>query len=325
MSTVGLVTGVMSMKRTKYPIHPDFKKWENMNPPLNRTIVLVIQRIMGLLFMWEKSTAELTVERKIISVGNGDTIRALWYCPKNVGEEAPCLVYYHGGGFVFPASPHHYSLAKEYAQRACCKVLFVDYRLAPKYPFPIAPEDCYAAYSWVHAHAGELSIDPNRIAVAGDSAGGQLATVVCLMAKERGQVMPCSQMLIYPAVGNVETESAKRYTDTPMCNSRDMEKYGKFYRPDPFVGKNIYASPIEAESLEGLPAAYIETAEFDCLRDGGILYGERLQQFGVSSELYNTKGTMHGFDIVLDSQIVRGCVNRRITFLRREFAARHMV
>ena len=304
------------MKRTKYPIHPDFKKWENMNPPLNRAIIPVMQRLMGLLFMREKSTAELTVEKKIIPVNNDDTIRALWYCPKNAGETAPCLVYYHGGGFVLPAAPYHYSLAKEYAQRTGCKVLFVDYRLAPKYPFPVAPEDCYAAYSWVITHAGELSIDPARVAVAGDSAGGQLATVVCLMAKERGQVMPCCQMLIYPAAGNVETESEKKYTDTPMCNSRDMEKYGKLYRPDSSIGNNIYASPIEAESLEGLPPAYVETAEFDCLRDGGILYAERLRQSGVFAELYNTEGTIHGFDIVLDSQIVRGCVDKRVAFLR---------
>ena len=309
------------MKRTKYPIHPDFKKWENMNPPLNRAMVPVLQRLMGLLFTQERSTEELTVERKTIPTGDGDTIRALWYCPRNAGEAAPCLVYYHGGGFVLPAAPYHYSLAKEYAQRTGCKVLFVDYRLAPKYPFPIAPEDCYAAYSWVITHAGELSIDPACIAVAGDSAGGQLATVVCLMAKERNQIMPCGQMLIYPAAGNVETESVKKYTDTPMCNSRDMEKYGKLYRPDPSIGNNTYASPIEAESLEGLSPAYIETAEFDCLRDGGILYAERLRQCGVSAELYNTEGTIHGFDIVLDSQIVRECVDKRVAFLRRVFIA----
>ena len=307
------------MKRTKYPIHPDFKKWTNMNPPLNRALLPVIQRSMGLLFTMEKSTADLTVERKIIPVGNGDTIRALWYCPKDIAENAPCLVYYHGGGFVWPASPHHYSLTKEYALKANCKALFVEYRLAPKYQFPVAPEDCYVAYSWAIAHAKELSIDPARTAVAGDSAGAQLATVVCLMAKERGQVMPCGQMLIYPAAGNVETESVRKYTDTPMCNSRDMEKYGKFYRPDPSVGKNEYASLIEAESLEGLPPAYIETAEFDCLRDGGILYAERLQKSGVPARLHNTEGTMHGFDIVLDSPIVRGCVDRRVAFLRQVF------
>lgn len=290
-----------------------------MNPPLNRAVVPVIQRLMRPLYFIEKSTADLTVERKIIPVAGGDTIRALWYSPKDIGKNAPCLVYYHGGGFVFPASPHHYSLAKEYAQRAHCKVLFADYRLAPKYPFPIAPEDCYAAYSWVLSNAGELAVDPARVAVSGDSAGGQLATVVCLMARDRGQAIPCGQMLIYPAAGDVETESVKKYTDTPMCNSRDMEKYGKIYRSDPSVGENVYASPIEAETLEGLPTAYIETAEFDCLRDGGILYADRLRQFGVSTELYNTEGTMHGFDIVLNSPIVRACVDRRLEFLKQIF------
>ena len=306
-------------KRTKYPIHPDFKRWANVNPPLNRVMIPVMQKLMGLLYMREKSTAELKVERISIPVDIDDTIRALMFCPEDLRENTPCLVYYHGGGFVWPASPHHYNLAREYAQRSHCKVLFVDYRLAPKSQFPVAPEDCYAAYSWVLTNAEKLAVDPTRVAVAGDSAGGQLATVVCLMAKDRGQIMPCGQMLIYPAAGDVETESVKKYVDTPMCNSRDMEKYTKFYRPDPSVGKNVYASPIEAESLEGLPAAYVETAEFDCLRDGGILYAERMRQFGVSVELHNTEGTMHGFDIVLDSPIVRECVNRRTMFLRQIF------
>lgn len=234
-------------------------------------------------------------------------------------ENAACLIDYHGGGFVLPAAPYHYSLAKEYALRAGCKVLFVQYRLAPKYPFPIPPEDCYAAYVWVLDHAGELGIDPRRVAVCGDSAGGQLATVVCLMAKDRGRALPCGQMMIYPAAGNAETESMKKYTDTPMCNSKDIEKYGALYRPDPAVGNNVYASPVEAPSLAELPEAYIETAEFDCLRDGGILYAKRLRQFGVACELHNTEGTIHGFDIVLDSRIVRECVDRRIAFLKRVF------
>ena len=136
------------------------------------------------------------------------------------------------------------------------------------------------------------------------------------MAKDRGQVMPCGQMLIYPAAGDVETESVKKYTDTPMCNSRDTDKYGKYCRPDPSAGNNVYASPIEAESLEGLPPVYIETAEFDCLRDGGSLYGEKLRSFGVPVELHNTEGTIHGFDIELKSGIVRECVDRRVAFLR---------
>ena len=290
-----------------------------MNPPLSRGLLPLIQYFLRPLFRLEKSTKTLTVRKIKISTGDGAKIRAILYSPSDVGEITSCLVYYHGGGFVLPAAPYHYKLAREYAERAHCKVLFVDYRLAPKHSFPIAPEDCYAAYSWVRANAEELEVDEARIAVAGDSAGGQLATVVCLMAKDRGGAMPCGQMLLYPAAGNVETESVKMYVDTPMCNSRDLEKYGKLYRPDLTVGNDVYASPIEAESLAGLPDAYIETAEFDCLRDGGILYAERLRQFGVSAEIYNTKGTMHGFDIVLKSPIVRECVDRRIKFLTRIF------
>ena len=210
------------MKRTKYPIHPDFQKWANMNPPLHKATIPVMQKLMGLLFTRERSTADVTVERKVIPVGGG-TIRALWYCPKDVGEHAPCLLYYHGGGFVLPAALYHYSLAKEYAQRAHCKVLFVDYRLAPRFPFPAAPEDCYLAYAWAAANAGDLSIDTSRMAVAGDSAGGALATVVCLMAKERGQLMPCGQMMMYPVTGiGMETESMKKYT--PLCATARMPR-----------------------------------------------------------------------------------------------------
>lgn len=305
-------------KRTKYPIHPDFKKWTNINPPLNKVMVPVIQRLMSPLVTLEKSTGNLTVEQKEIPVEN-DTIRALLYSPKDIDENAPCLIYYHGGGFVLPAAPYHFSLAKEYAERANCKVLFVDYRLAPKHPFPTAPEDCYSAYLWVRENAKELGIDPKRIVVAGDSAGGQLATVVSLMARDRNQPIPNGQMLLYPATGNLETESLKKFTDTPMCNSKDMEKYAQFYYQDPDAGEHIYASPIEAESLESLPPSYIETAEFDPLRDGGIIYAERLKNSNVPTELYNTKGTIHGYDVVLDSSIVRESVDRRINFLKKVF------
>ncbi|MHB1152980.1 MAG: alpha/beta hydrolase [Eubacteriales bacterium] len=308
------------MSKTKYPIHPDFKKWEKTNPRLNKVMLSVMQKMLGYLILREKSSEKLIVSKETIPLEDGRTIQALLYAPVGLGENAPCLVYYHGGGFVFPAAPHHFILAREYALRTACKVLFVDYRLAPKYPFPAAPEDCFAAYCWVLANAKKLSIDAARVATGGDSAGGELATVVCLMARDRGQAMPCAQMLLYPVTGRgMETESMKKYIDTPMCNSRDVEKYIKFYIQNPASGKLEYASPIHAGSLEGLPPAYIETAEFDCLRDGGILYAERLRESGVPVELYNTEGTMHGFDVVTDSPIVRACVDKRILFLQKIF------
>lgn len=308
------------MKRTKYPVHPDFKKWENTYPVIHKAVLPVMQKLMGQLVSRERSSAEIAVAEETVPVGNGSTVRALLYTPAGTGENAPCLVYFHGGGFVFPAAPHHFSLAREYALRTPCKVLFVNYRLAPKYPFPAAPEDCFAAYCRVLAEAGRLSVDPSRVAVAGDSAGGGLAAAVCLMARERGRAMPCGQMLLYPFTGrNPQTASMKKYTDTPMCSSRDIEKYTALYIRNPTSGKREYASPIDAGSFGGLPEAYIETAEFDCLRDGGILYAERLREYGVPAELHNTEGTIHGFDIALSSGIVRACVGRRILFLKRIF------
>jgi acetyl esterase len=320
------------MSRTKYPIHPDFKKYENLNPPLSRVVLPLMQKMMGPLFSMEKSTEQITVRHLSISaslnqaisanptISANQTIRALMYTPVGISEPAPCLVYFHGGGFAISASPHHFQMARTYALNAKCKVLFVDYRLAPKHPFPAAPEDCYAAYTWLLEHAGEYSVDTSRIAVGGDSAGGQLATVVCLMARDRGQRVPCGQMMIYPVTGrNMVTESMKMFTDTPLCNSRDIEKYFSFYIEDPINEKSVYASPIHAESLEGLPPAYIETAEFDCLRDEGILYADRLREVGISVTLNNTLGTIHGFDIARESAIVKGCVTQRVSFLLELF------
>ena len=311
------------MGRTKYPIHPDFKKYEHFNPPLNKVVLPFMQKIIGHLFKMEKSTEQVDAKRLSIPIENGQVIEPLLYTPIGISDHAPCLIYYHGGGFVLPAAPHHYLLAKAYAIRGNCKVLFVNYRLAPKHPFPAAPEDCYTAYSWLCANAKDLAIDSTRILLAGDSAGGQLATVVCLMARDRGHSMPCGQKMIYPVTGRkMETESMKFFTDTPLCNSKDIEKYDAYYIKEPLYENHDYASPIHAECLKKLPEAYIETAEFDCLRDEGILYAERLIASGVPVELNNTLGTIHGFDIALESEIVRECVNQRVAFIKKIFNKR---
>lgn len=304
------------MRRTRYPIHPDFKRWTKMNPPLNRAVLPIMQVSLGLLLRKEKSTRALTVERLSIPSTGKKPLRALLYSPVGLAENAPCLVYFHGGGFVMPAASYHYRLAREYALGTLCKVLFVDYRLAPKHPFPAAVEDCHAAYQWALSNAQTLSIDPVRIAVGGDSAGGELAAVTCLMAKTR----PCGQLLIYPVTGREETESRRKFIDTPMCNSRDMEKYERFYLSVEPSSHPEYAAPLCAASLAHLPPAYIETAEFDCLRDEAIAYAQRLSGSGVPTELHNTSGTMHGFDIVTDSSLLRACIDRRIAFLKRIFA-----
>jgi acetyl esterase/lipase len=304
------------MKRTVYPIHPDFKKYEKFNPPLNPIILPIMQKFMSFLIDQEKSDHEINVIKLSIPVDNGE-IKALLYSPVSITENASCLVYYHGGGFVLPAAPSHFHWAKEYAKRVGCKVLFVDYRLAPKYPFPIPSEDSFKAYTWILDHAYEYSVDVNRIAVGGDSAGGELATVVCLMAMDHSIKIPCAQMLIYPVTAHkLETQSVKDFVDTPLCNSRDLEKYQNYYAKNEKAGKWEYLSPLDSDKLNRMPPTYIETAEFDCLRDCGILYANKLSSLGVVTVLNQTKGTIHGYDINLESDIVKGSINHRVKFLQ---------
>lgn len=307
------------MSNTHMQLHPDFKQLSMIHPPINRFSIALIQPLMRLLLRQQRSDAALEVKRLKIETAEGHRLPALLYTPKDVKTNG-CLLCIHGGGFVFPAAPHHYALARLYAVHTGCRVLLIDYRLAPKHPFPAAPRDCFAAYRWLLDHAEALGIDPAKIAVGGDSAGGTLSMVVTLMALEQHVPVPCAQLLTYPSVGNCgETESIRLYTDTPMCSSKDMAKYGRLYTPDPNADKLIYRSPIEAESLEGVPPTYIETAEFDCLRDGALLYAEKLRQAGIPVELHPTKGTVHGYDMALRSGIVQGLIRKRTAFLTNIF------
>jgi len=304
------------MKRKNYPIHPDFKKYEKFNPPLNSFILPIMQKFMEYLFDQEKSDSEIDVLKVNIPVNDGN-IRAILYSPKNIADDLSCLVYYHGGGFVLPAAPSHYHWAKEYAKRVCCKVFFVDYRLAPRYPFPTPSEDSFKAYTWLLERTQEFSIDINRIAVGGDSAGGELATVVCLMAMDNLIKIPCAQMLIYPVTAHkLETQSVIDFVDTPLCNSRDLEKYQNYYAKDEKAGKWEYLSPLDSDKLNQMPPTYLETAEFDCLRDCGILYANKLSSLGVVTVLNQTKGTIHGYDISFESNLVKESINHRIKFLQ---------
>ena len=298
----------------EYQIHPDFKMLAALHPPLNRKTIPMLQKTMGLLYHQQRSSRTVRVEHVRITADTGQIVRALLYIPAEEKTDGH-LLYCHGGGYAFPAAPYQYKLARMYAEEVGCRVLFPDYRLAPTHPFPAAVDDCFASYRWI-LERGEGA----GIAVCGDSAGGTLSMAVCLRAIDEGLPVPRAQLLTYPAVGNAgETESLRRYTDTPMCNSRDMEIYGAWYVQDEAAGKLAYRSPIEAESLTGIPMTYIETAEFDALRDGAILYAEKLQAEGIEVELHNTKGTVHGYDMMLKSGIVKDLIEKRTGFLKRAF------
>ena len=304
----------------KYPINKEFFPYSLVAPPVQNA------KMAGWLGSMMKPPRriwrdkEVSVKKEVIKSYDDAEIQILIFEPYKSEGILPCLVYYHGGGFFFGAARSHYDLVKQCSLEIPCKVVFVQYRLAPKNPHPIPSEDCYAALKWTFENSDRLSIDNSKIAVGGDSAGGALAAAVCQMARDRGTDLPCFQLLVYPVTDRrMQTESCKKYTDTPMWNSKLSAKMWQGYVQDLNAPNIAYASPMEAESFEGLPIAYVETAEFDCLRDEGIAYAEALSLAGVEVTLHETKGTMHGFDIVEKAPTSKAAVKQRIMYMKNMF------
>lgn len=263
---------------------------------------------------------EIDVKTEKIDVSGDQKINIYIMTPKDCPKNSPCIVYFHGGGFVYGASSNHYYFCKDYALGAKCKIVFVDYRLAPKYQFPIPAEDCYAAYLWTIENSDKLNIDQSKIAIAGDSAGGNLTAAVALMARDRNSPPPTFQMMIYPVTDRrMLTESMKSFVDTPMWNGRLSVKMWEGYLGNKKHDHIEYASPMEAKSCKGLSDAYMETAEFDCLRDEGIEYGKKLQNDGVNVHFYHTLGTMHAFDSVRNAPTTVAAIEERISYIKSKF------
>lgn len=305
---------------SKYNIHNDFKPYEKIALPLKPFLFPLMNMIIEMKDRITRLPKEIKETRVRIRGYQDKKIKVTIYEPIIIEKKLPCLIYFHGGAFVIKATPYHKNLIFQYVLKTPCKVIFVDYRLAPKNPYPIGVEDCYAAYEWVCNHTRKLDIDKNRIAVAGDSAGGALAAAVCQMSRDRKASAICFQMLIYPVTDERQlTKSIKNYTDTPIWNSILNKRMWKLYLKNGVLHHKEYASPMEAVTFEHLPNAYIEVSEFDCLHDEGINYAEALKKGGAQTELYKTKGTIHGFEIAEKSEIVQQCVERRIKALKRTF------
>jgi acetyl esterase len=218
-----------------------------------------------------------------------------------VGPDAPSpsalLVYFHGGGWTTGSVDSHDNVCRFLARHARIRVLSVGYRLAPESPFPAAPNDCLASYLDAHARAAELEADPDRIAVGGDSAGGNLAAVLCQDIRERGGPAPCLQLLIYPAaqIGDRTRPSYTLFAEGYVLTTADMDFYDSCYLADPSDARDRRVSPLVADDLTGLPPAIVVAAGFDPLRDEVVEYAERLREAGVEVELQRVPGLPHGF------------------------------
>ena len=225
----------------------------------------------------------------------GTEIAVRLYSPGGAGPH-PALVFYHGGGWVIGDLDTHDGLCRTLTNAAGCLVASVDYRLAPETKYPAAPEDSYAALLWLVANAGKLGIDPRRIAVGGDSAGGNLSTVVAIMARDRKGPALASQILIYPVTNHsLDTPSYHENATGYVLTREAMRWFWRHYLAREEQGKEPHASPLQAASLTGLPPALVITAECDPLRDEGEAYAARLRDAGVPVTLTRYGGMFHGF------------------------------
>jgi len=233
-------------------------------------------------------------DRKIPGPGGDIPVRI--YRPEGGSGVLPVLMYFHGGGWVIGDLESHDVSCRTLCKNSGAVVIATDYRLAPESKYPAAADDCYAAVQWVAANAGALGVDARRIAVGGDSAGGNLAAVVCQMARDTGGPRICFQMLIYPVTDH--SYGTRSYHDNAngyLLTELSMRWFWGHYLNNEIEGMEPYASPMRAKSLAGLPPALVQTAEFDPLRDEGEAYAAALKAAGVPVQCTRYDGLIHGY------------------------------
>ncbi len=232
-------------------------------------------------------------DRTIPGPGVAVPVRIYWPV---TGQRLPVLVYFHGGGWVFGNIDGVDRTCRALANSAGCVVINVGYRLAPENKFPAPLDDAYAVVEYVAAHGGEFAIDPGHIAVGGDSAGGNLAAAVCLLARERGGPRLVFQLLVYPVTDyDDDRPSLHDYAEGYLLTRAAVPWFWGHYVSGPDQGRDPLASPINAASLEGLPPAMVITAECDPIRDQGEAYARRLKEAGVPVTLKRYAGAIHVF------------------------------
>ncbi|MGZ4201875.1 MAG: alpha/beta hydrolase [Thermoleophilaceae bacterium] len=232
---------------------------------------------------------------------NGD-VRVRLYRPAEATEALPCLVWIHGGGMVFGAPEQDELGLDALAEQVPCVVASVEYRLAPEHPYPTPLEDCYAALLWVAETADELGVDPTRIAVGGGSAGGNLATAVALLARDRGGPAPVFQLLVYPMLDDrCATASMAEFPDSLSWTLEHTRAGWDALLGERAGGDGVdgYAAPARADDLSGLPPTLIQVGDIDVFRDEDIHYATRLLRAGVSAELHVYPGVYHAADFLV--------------------------
>jgi triacylglycerol lipase len=262
-------------------------------------------------------------ERLIPGPEGAPEVRVLVYLPTAVPAPFPALLWLHGGGYVMGSADAEDQMARATLSAIGCAVMSVDYRLAPETPYPGPVEDCYAALQWLAAHAGELGVDPRRIAVGGSSAGGGLAAALALLARDRGEVSVAFQFLLAPMLDDRTCTTADPHPYTgEFVWTLEANHFGwaSLLGQEP-GGPNIspYAAAARAEDLEKLPATFIYVGALDLFVEEDMEYARRLMRAGVPTELHVYPGAYHGFRMIPDARVTRAAQRDQLAALARAF------
>lgn len=280
-------------------------------------------REMAALLNAELDASGVAIEDRVIPGPLGaPEVGVRIYTPEGLSAPGPGLLHIHGGGFVIGDLDTEKGLCIALCRGLCAVVVSVDYRLAPETPYPGGLEDCYAALQWAADNAEELAIDPNRLGLFGQSAGGGLSAATALLSRDREGPPICFQYLGIPELDDrLDTPSMREFVDTPLWSRPNAELSWDFYLGQGYQrGADdipIYAAPARAQDLSGLPPAYISTMEFDPLRDEGVMYALKLMQSGVRTELHSFPGTFHGSSLFSTTQVSQRESAEMFAVLRR--------
>lgn len=283
------------------PLHPQAATFlDQLNqlnsPPMELMPIEMTRRALILTSRVRMAPAKLgKIETRTIAGPDGTSLRVRIYWPDGPGPFPACL-YFHGGGWVLNTIETHDDLVQRLTEASGCAFVSVDYRLAPEHKYPAAIEDAYAALQWLAGTAEELHVDSQRIAVCGDSAGGNIAAALCLMTRDRGGPPVCFQALIYPITDcDLDRPSYHENATGYFLTRSQMEWFWQHYIADPEQRQHPYASPLRASTLQGLPPAFILTAEFDPLRDEGEAFAAALTEAGIPVLLHRVPGMIHAY------------------------------
>ncbi|WP_434443303.1 alpha/beta hydrolase [Lentzea sp. E54] len=310
-----------------YAIDPELLPWLDMLPQVTMTDheALVAARgqqseLAGLVPVYEPANSIDFRDETVPGPSGAPDVPVRVYGRSGRQNPVPGLVYIHGGGFIVGSVDMFHSHVLRLVDELDIVVVSVGYRLAPEHPFPAPVEDCYAALKWTAAKAEELGIDPARLGIGGESAGGGLAAGTVLLARDRGGPELCFQFLGIPELDDrLDTESMRAYVDTPLWNHPNAIYSWTAYLGTEPGGDDVspYAAPARATDLSGLPPAFVTTCQYDPLRDEGIEYARRLAHAGVPTELRHYPATFHGSSLVESAAISRRMVADEVDALRR--------